>query len=123
MNGTRLFVDTNILIYLLNGDTDISKILEGKTLIISFITELELKSYSNISDEEMVFIDELLDECQIININDEIKRLAIEFRKTKKMKLPDAIVAASAFYSKLPIFTADKDFMKIEELEVIIFEV
>jgi predicted nucleic acid-binding protein len=39
------------------------------------------------------------------------------------MKLPDSIVAASAYYSKLPIFTADKEFEKLEELDVIIYEV
>ncbi len=42
MSGNKIFVDTNILIYLLNGDSDISKILDGKDLVISVITELEL---------------------------------------------------------------------------------
>jgi predicted nucleic acid-binding protein len=36
--------------------------------------------------------------------------------------LPDAIVAASAYYSKLALFTADKGFEKIDELDVVIFE-
>jgi len=42
MIGNKLFVDTNILIYLLNGDKEITQILEGKQLVISIITELEL---------------------------------------------------------------------------------
>ena len=123
MSGNKLFVDTNILIYLLNGDSDISKILDGKELVISVISELELKSFPNVTQTESAIIDSLVEECQVINLNQEIKKLAIEIRRTRKMKLPDAIVAASAYYSKLPIFTADKEFEKLEELDVIIYEV
>jgi predicted nucleic acid-binding protein len=49
--------------------------------------------------------------------------VTIEFRKSRKLKLPDAIVAASSFYSKLPLLTADKTFIKIEELNVIVYSV
>ena len=123
MSGNKLFVDTNILIYLLKGDSDISEILNGKELVISVISELELKSFPKISPKELAIIDELIKECQVINLNQEVKNLAVEIRRTRSMKLPDAIVAASAYYSKLPIFTADKEFEKLEELDVIIFEV
>ncbi len=34
MIGTKLFVDANILIYLLNDDVEITQILEGKQLVI-----------------------------------------------------------------------------------------
>jgi len=123
MNGNKLFVDTNILIYLLNGDPDITKILDGKELVLSVISELELKSYPHVTPTELAIIDSLVEECQVINLNQEIKKIAIEIRRTRSMKLPDAIVAASAYYSKLPIFTADKEFEKLEELDVIIYEV
>ncbi|MCF6360894.1 MAG: type II toxin-antitoxin system VapC family toxin [Cyclobacteriaceae bacterium] len=123
MSGNKIFVDTNILIYLLNGDSDISKILDGKDLVISVITELELKSFPKLTEKESKIIDCLIDECQVINMNEEIKKLAIEMRRMHKLKLPDAIVAASSFYAKLPIFTADKEFKKLDELNVIIFEV
>lgn len=123
MSGNKLFVDTNILIFLLNGDPDISEILDGKELVISVITELEVKSFPKVSENELEVIDRLVEECQVININQEIKKLAVEIRRTRTLKLPDAIVAASAYYSKLPIFTADKEFKKLEELDVIIYEV
>ena len=123
MSGNKPFVDTNILIYLLNGDSDIIKILDGKELVISVISELELKSFPQITSKDLSIIDELVEDCQVINLNQEVKKLAVEIRRTRAMKLPDAIVAASAYYSKLPIFTADKEFEKLEELDVIIYEV
>ena len=101
MSGNKLFVDTNILIYLLNGDPDISKILDGKELVISVISELELKSFPQISVKELSIIDGLIKECQVINLNQEVKNLAVEIRRTRSMKLPDALVAASAYYSKI----------------------
>ena len=45
MNGTDLFLDTNICIYLMNGDTILAEMLGGQNLFISIITEMELYSY------------------------------------------------------------------------------
>lgn len=45
MNGNKLLLDTNIILYLLNGDNTLVDILQGKTPYISFITELELFSF------------------------------------------------------------------------------
>ena len=123
MSGNKLFVDTNILIFLLNGDPDIAKILDGKELVISVITELELKSFPQISEKELKVIDDLVNECQVINLNQEVKKLAVEIRRASNLKLPDAIVAASSYYSKLPIFTADKEFEKLDEIDVIIYAI
>ncbi|WP_109830628.1 type II toxin-antitoxin system VapC family toxin [Reichenbachiella versicolor] len=121
MIGNKLFVDTNILIYLLNGDPEITQILDGKQLVISVITELELLAVPNITVQETKTIEELIGDCQVLNINSGVKKLAVEFRKSRKLKLPDAIVAASSYYSKLPLLTADKAFGKIEELDVVIY--
>ena len=123
MSGNKLFVDTNILILLLNGDPDIAKILDGKKLVISVITELELKSFPQISEKGLKIIDNLVNECQVIYLNQEVKKLAVKIRRASNLKLPDAIVAASAYYSKLPIFTADKEFGKLKEIDVIIYEI
>ncbi|MDX2002705.1 MAG: hypothetical protein SFW35_09735 [Chitinophagales bacterium] len=51
MNGDELLVDTNILIYLQKGLTGIQTILNGKNLHVSFISEMELLSYPETSDE------------------------------------------------------------------------
>ena len=45
MNGSKLFLDTNIILYLLNGDQTLAELLNGKQLYISVITELELLAY------------------------------------------------------------------------------
>ena len=49
MNGNKLFLDTNIILYLLNGDETLAELLNQKQLYISVITELELLAYKNIT--------------------------------------------------------------------------
>jgi predicted nucleic acid-binding protein len=51
MNGKEILADTNILIYLLQGDNSLEEILQGTQVYISFITELELIGYHGRSKE------------------------------------------------------------------------
>jgi predicted nucleic acid-binding protein len=123
MSGNRLCVDTNILLYFLKGDQEVIEMISDKDLVISFITELELLSFPRISPDSEDTIKGLLKNCLIVDIRPEIKELTIEFRRKSKLKLPDSIVAATAFYSKLPLLTADKQFRTIDELELIMYEI
>ncbi|WP_304064924.1 type II toxin-antitoxin system VapC family toxin [Pedobacter glucosidilyticus] len=122
MSGDKLFIDSNILLYFLKGEKEIVEIISEKELVISFITELELLSFSNLSSSDEKNIKGLLKSCQIINLNEEIKALTIELKRKYKLKLPDAIIASTAYYFNLPILTADKQFKQVEELEVIIYQ-
>ena len=122
MNGSRIFVDTNILLYFLKGDQEVIDMISDKDIVISFITELELLSFPRLTDESEKIIRGLLKNCLIIDISPEIKDLTIGFRKKSKLKLPDSIIAATTFYYKLPFLTADKQFRRIEELDIIIYE-
>jgi len=124
MSGDRLFVDTNILIYLLGGDRDVATILDGKEIVISFITELELLSFPKLTKPQTRIIKSLLKDCKVVNLNQEIKDLTIEIRKSSyKLKLPDAIIAASASYFNAPLFTADSSLTKVELIDIIKYEV
>ncbi len=122
MNGSRIFVDTNILLYFLRGDQEVIDMISDKEIIISFITELELLSFPSLTDESEKIIRGLLKNCLIVDISPEIKELTIGFRKKSKLKLPDSIIAATSFYYKLPFLTADKQFRTIQELDIIIYE-
>jgi len=123
MNGNKIFVDTNILIYFLKGEKEVIEMIADKDLVTSFITELELLSLPKISEKSKKLIKELLKNCLIIDLNNDIKELTIEFRKKSKLKLPDSIIAASAYFLNLPLLTADKQFKSIDELEVLLYEV
>ena len=121
MNGSRYFVDTNILIYLLSGDKTLINILNQKQIYISFITEIELLSFAALTDKERNIIESMLNSFIIMDINESIKETTIRYRKDFKIKIPDAIIAATANYLYLPILTADNAFKSITELTTILY--
>jgi predicted nucleic acid-binding protein len=60
--------------------------------------------------------------CRIVSLfpfTDDIKNLTIEIKQSKKIKLPDAIIAATALHLNLPLLRADKDFRHIPGLTLI----
>lgn len=122
MNGTKLLLDTNVVLYYLSGDQTIKELLNGKNLYVSFITELELLGFRGITEKEEMQIELFLKECNVVNITEQIKEQAIKVRKSYQMKLPDSIISATSSYLGIPLLTADTDFNKIVEIDTLIYE-
>jgi predicted nucleic acid-binding protein len=79
MSGTKLFIDTNIALYLLSGDNTISSILDGKVIYISVISELELLGFRDINQNERKEIELFLNHCSIIGLSEPIKKIRSSF--------------------------------------------
>lgn len=122
MNGNKLFVDTNIILYLLAGDETLAVFLNKKQLYLSSITELELLSFDGLSKEDELVIRDFLSQCKIIPLTNSIKEETISIRRRYKLKLPDSIIIASCLELDLPMITADSDFKRVEELTLIHYE-
>lgn len=122
MSGKEILVDTNIVLYLLNGSDTLEELLQGKNIYLSFITELELIGFRNITSDEELRIAELLNDCSVISINNRIKERYIEIRKKYHLKLADAVIAATAIVLDLPLITSDKQFKTISELNLIAYQ-
>jgi len=123
MSGSKIFIDTNIVIYLLNGDETLKNFLNKKEIYISFITELELLSFPGITSNERIIIKKFISDCHVVVFNTKMKEVIVSLKSQHKTKLPDAIIAASAMVESLSFLTADKGFSKFEnELDVLIFE-
>ena len=123
MNGINLMIDTNVAIYLLNGNTKLAQLLDEKNIFISFITELELLSKSGLTLAEKKIIKSFLNDCTIYDINTFIKDKVIDLKQSVKIKLPDAIIASTALWLNLPLVSADTDMKKIKSLNLISIEV
>ena len=70
--------------------------LGNKTPKISVITEIELLSWQKISPEQSKTISLFLSNFGKVDLNEEIKEITINIRKSTGLKIPDAIIAASA---------------------------
>ncbi len=123
MNGNNLLVDTNIVIYLLSGDKTVADLLDKKRIYISFITEIELLTFQKLNATEKEIIKKFISDCIVIGMNDEIKANTISMRVNNKLKIPDAIIAATSLYLKTPIVTADEQFKKVSDLEIIYYSI
>ena len=109
-------IDTNIAIAMLNGDEKLAEMFDGKEVFISFITELELLCKPQLKVSEKKKIQAFIDDCNVLEINSSIKEIAISIKQTRKIKLPDAIIAATCIFWNLPFFTRDEDFKNVNGL-------
>lgn len=123
MIGNNIVLDTNIVLYLLNGDDELATILNEMQLYVSVLTEIELLGYQEISNDDKVKMKYFLSECIIVPLNDEIKNLCIAIKQSSKVKTPDAIVAATSIYNQIPLITSDKGFEKIQYLDLFLYKV
>ena len=122
MNGAEIFIDTNICIYLLNGDIVLAELLQGQAIYISIITEMELYAYHGNNSSALRILDEFIQSVKVINIEEKVKTKAIEVRAKSKLKLPDSIIAGSALAYNLPLITADSALKKVDHLNLIFYK-
>lgn len=120
MNGDSIFVDTNVLLNLAEHKNLVEPYLVGKEIYISIITEIEILGYNKIQNYEIDFYTTLFEEFHLIDILPQIKNIAIRLKQ--KLKLPDAVIAASAIFLGHTLISFDKDFEKINELDVILID-
>lgn len=123
MSGSEIFLDTNTCIYFLNGDKVLADFLQGQSVYISVITEIELFAFHGNNDIAIAILNDFIDSVTVLDIDKEIKTATIEMRKLYKLKIPDTIIAASALSYSLPIITADKGFKKITGLDLILYDI
>ena len=109
-------IDTNILIYLSKRKLDLEKIAFKDThLAISVITYMEVLGFKFENLSEKKSIEHLCKYFPIIDLNHEIVEKVISIRQNHKIKLPDAIILATAIVSKMELITANEaDFINIE---------
>ncbi len=116
-------LDTNVIIDFLNSrlPTKGRDLISEIEPIISVITRIELFASSKISETENVKLLQFIDVVKIIEIIDnDIVNEVIAIRRKRKVKLPDAIIAATAITNNLILLTRNTaDFEKIERLSIL----
>jgi predicted nucleic acid-binding protein len=118
MNGNKVILDSNLLIFLSKGMIDREK-LQSKydEFCVSIITYMEVYAHNFPDETQKYLLDETFNNLEVIEINKEIADQAIIYRKnkTKKIKLPDAIILATAKYVNADLLTDDwDDFQNID---------
>jgi len=113
MSGVKYLLDTNIIIGFFNRVPEARQLLTGRNLRsnecgYSAITRMELLGYPGITNEEETAIRRLLSRLSYLPLTRDIEDTAILVRRTHRVKLPDAIIAATAKVHGLELLTLDK---------------
>ncbi len=112
MSGKRYFLDTNAIVSLLAGDQTLLTLLKEADLVaISVICELEFLSFPELSKEDRKLFLNFKERVQVVDLSsadESLKTLILAFRSSKKMKLPDAVIAATAKKTESVLLTADQ---------------
>ncbi|RFZ90331.1 type II toxin-antitoxin system VapC family toxin [Mucilaginibacter conchicola] len=123
MSGDSIVIDTSLIINLFNGVDEVHQLIDGRNLFVSIISEIEVLSFPGLSITDNDLLRDFLSKCHIVDIEPAIKELTIKLRSQTKIKLPDAVIAATAIYYDLPLFTMDKGFKRVADLQAVILAV
>ncbi len=110
MSGNCLF-DTNAIVSYMQGLAPVVDFIDNLTAggrFISVITRMELLSFPGIAAREEEAIHRFLGDLDVIPLNEAVENAAIAIRRTVRLKLPDAIVAATALTLNATLITSDQ---------------
>lgn len=119
MSGRKFLLDTNAIIQLLRGNAELSDLLANADFIsTSIIAEMEYLSFSDLPESDVTIFQIFKSRITVYDVPSDdmlFTQLAVDARKKFKMKLPDAIIAATARTNDLTILTADDHFKSLTE--------
>ncbi|MDB9459035.1 type II toxin-antitoxin system VapC family toxin [Dolichospermum circinale CS-1225] len=121
----KYLYDTNIFIYYLADDIIVNswltqEFLNVHEILLSPIIRIELLSFAGLSQEEDECIEDLLSQFTVVPLSQEIENKTIQLKRNYKIKLPDAIIAATAINQNAILVTRNiSDFQAITELKIV----
>ena len=107
-------LDTNVALYLLGGRLELP--LPNGLYGISVITEMELLAWPSIGPGEEITIRAFLGSVVLCDLIPRVRQLAIEIRRTHRLRLPDSIIAATALACGSELWTNDAGFSRVSGL-------
>ena len=107
-------LDTNVALYLLGGQ--LAEPLPAGSYGVSVITEMELLAWPSLTTEEEKKVREFLGQVVICELTSSIRGRAVQLRKEQHLKLPDAIVCATAMEFGVALWPNDTTLAKVPGL-------
>ncbi len=86
---------------------------------ISVITEIEALSWINTDKSKEIILHQFILDAKVLGLTPDVISECVKIRRAKKIKIPDAIIAATAIVHNLTVITGDSDFNNIKGLQVI----
>ncbi|HAZ03453.1 MAG: hypothetical protein A2W90_16500 [Bacteroidetes bacterium GWF2_42_66] len=123
--GSKILIDTNVAIGYIGNCLSIQSMSKMDNLLdaqyhLSVINKIELLGYPNLEKVEEIKFNLFVNHSIMHQIDNKTIEKTIDIRKKHRIKLPDAILAATCLVNGLDILTLNtKDFKNIKGLKVI----
>jgi predicted nucleic acid-binding protein len=116
MPKPRFVLDSTVAIDLLNGlpsSKPVKAKLKNAKVYVSVITRIEMLSFPNSTPEMENRIKYFLKSVKVVSFNKKVEQNTILLRRSKKLKIPDSIIAATALTLQAAIISRDDHFIHL----------
>ncbi|TAN01289.1 MAG: type II toxin-antitoxin system VapC family toxin [Chitinophagaceae bacterium] len=118
----KYLIDTNAVIDYLSNKLpgNASNMLDEEALEISVIIRMELPAWGNAESQQLSILEDFINSVVVWSLDEPVIIKGIEIRKNFRIKLPDAIIAATPVVHELTLVTRNvNDFKNITGLRLI----
>ena len=119
--GKEFLIDTNTVIDYLGKKLPVraEEFLDTLPPVVSVITRMEVLSWYGVTTRQLSLLLPFFQYAVVYPLNETVVLQTIAIRQQQKIKLPDAIIAATAMVHGLDLITRNvKDFKNIASLHV-----
>ncbi len=106
-------LDSNIIIYASKPGFDfLHSLLAEPDVAVSVITQVETLGYHQLTADEKLYLAEFFANVERLPVSEAVAAQAISLRQTRKMKLGDSLIAATALTHGATVVTHNTDDFK-----------
>lgn len=117
MNGERYLLDTNAVIAVLRGHKPLlNRLRQAQWIGISILSQIEFLAFPDLPDEDRLCFAQFLARVDVVGLDRTQLRLIeriVEVRLASRLKLPDAIIVATALDSSATLVTGDERLLNL----------
>ena len=119
-----LVLDTNIVIAYFAEEEPVVQALEeileqGEKVVVPTIVKAETLSYANLGPSILERMQAWFLNTEQLVLDSRIADKAADIRREYRLKLIDAVIAATALSVQAKLVTRDADFMRVSDLETV----
>jgi tRNA(fMet)-specific endonuclease VapC len=120
MSGERYLLDTNAIVYLLRvGDALHSRLQAAGWVGISILSHIEFLAFPNLSENDRRTFQKFSEAVDVVGLDQTDRTLierVISLPSMHRLKLPDAIIAATAIERGAILITDDQQLRRLSDV-------
>ena len=120
MSGKRYLLDTNAIVRLLRGENALQQRLESAEWVgISILSQIEFLAFPNLSENDRRTFQEFSEGVDVVGLERAERAMIdriVSLRAQYRLKLPDAIIAATAVERDATLITDDRRLLMLSAI-------